>query len=95
MAPNGTALAGVTSHSPLPANTRASSGARASSPLMAFACAVNGFGFDQLGNRVQRHHHRGLWPLANQKRTCDDHRHQGIDVELATPQSRQPHFVRC
>ena len=45
---------------------------------------------DRLGQRVQRHHHRRLGPLADQEGSGHGHRHQRIDVEAATPQRRQP-----
>ena len=57
------------------------------------AGAVHCFGFNPFGNRVQRHHHGGFRPLANQKRTGDGYRHQRIDAKLAAQQCRNAFFV--
>ena len=54
------------------------------------ARAVDGARLDQLGNRVQRHHHGGLGPLADQEGAGDGHRHQRRNAQLATRQRRQP-----
>ena len=48
------------------------------------ACPVHGLGLNQLSNCVQGHHHGSLGPLADEESARDGHRHQGIDVELAT-----------
>ena len=57
------------------------------------AGAVHRLGFNPFGNRVQRHHHGGFRPLANQKRTGDRHSHQRIDAKLAAQQRRNAFFV--
>jgi hypothetical protein len=49
-------------------------------PADRIAGAVDGAGFDQLGDRVQRHDHRGLGPLADDEGAGNGHRHQRVDV---------------
>ena len=41
---------------------------------------------DQLGQGIQRHHHGGLGPLADDKRPGHGHGHQRIDVEPPPPE---------
>ena len=53
------------------------------------ARAVHGTRFYEFRNRVQGHDHRGFGPLANDERSRDRHRHQGVDVELAVAQRGQ------
>ena len=42
-------------------------------------------GFDQFGDRVQRHHHRRFGPLADEYGTRHRHAHQRVDVQPARP----------
>jgi hypothetical protein len=50
------------------------------------ARAVHGARLDQLGNGIQRHHHRGLGPLADDEGAGDGHRHQRVDVQAPAHQ---------
>ncbi|MDT4841971.1 hypothetical protein FQZ97_758490 [compost metagenome] len=50
------------------------------------ARAVDGAGLDELGDGVQRHHHRGLGPLADDEGARDGDGHQRIDVEAPAHQ---------
>lgn len=56
--------------------------------------AIQGFGFDQLGDSKQEHHHRGFRPLANQDRAGHRDTHQGIDVQVEVFQGNPALFVR-
>jgi hypothetical protein len=57
------------------------------------AGAVHGAGFDQLGNRVERHHHRGLGPLADDEGARHGNGHQRVDVEAAAHQCAEALLV--
>ena len=46
-------------------------------------------GLDKFGQRIERHDHRRLGPLANGKGARNGHTHQGVDVELAPKQRGQ------
>lgn len=69
-------------------------GSQREKALDGVACTVRGAGLDQLGDGVERHHHRGLGPLADHERTGHGHRHQRVDVQAAAPQRREPLRVR-
>ena len=47
-------------------------------------------GLDKFGQRIERHDHRRLGPLANGKGARNGHTHQGVDVELAPKQRDKP-----
>jgi hypothetical protein len=57
------------------------------------ARAVHGAGFDQFGNRIERHHHRGLGPLADDEGARHGDGHQRIDVEAAAHQRAEALLV--
>ena len=87
VAPMATEATGAATHAPLgpaPKPLRA--------PVQASLDSVSGpvhrLGFDEFGNRVQGHHHRGFRPLPNEECAGDGHRHQRIDVQLAAQQRR-------
>jgi hypothetical protein len=42
--------------------------------------------FDQLGQRIERHHHRRLGPLADDERASHGDGHERVDAELAEQQ---------
>ena len=47
-------------------------------------------GFDELGKRVQGHHHRSFGPLADDERASHRNGHQRVDVQLSVQQCAQP-----
>ena len=54
------------------------------------AGAIGGTGLQRLGNRIERHHHGGLGPMADQKGAGDGDRHQGVDVQPPLAQGGEP-----
>ena len=50
------------------------------------ARSVHGTRLDQLCNGIERHHHGGFGPLADQEGAGHGHRHQGIDVQASLAQ---------
>ena len=50
------------------------------------ARSVHGTRLDQLCNGIERHHHGGFGPLADQEGAGHGHRHEGIDVQASLAQ---------